>query len=89
MLIKDFKEYSRALQIATVAYNMVLHKATGFSPFQLLYGRDTLMPDKLPFTEYKSNEDYEQALNSHIETMIATNRKAMEKNQLYQDKTKR
>ena len=70
LLNKDFKEYLRALQVATAAYNMVLHEATGFSPFQLLYGRDALMPDKLPFTEYKSNEDYKQALSSHIETMI-------------------
>ena len=45
------------------------------------------MPEKIPFTTYDSNEDYEVALSSHIQNMLATNKQALVSNQQFQDST--
>ena len=87
--LDNHRDFSRALQIAVSAYWMVPHKPTGFSPFQLLYGRDPLMPEEILQTIFKSDEDYEIALSSHIQNMIELNQQAIKSNQQSQEKTKK
>ena len=69
--LKDYWNFTRALQVA--AYQMVSHKSTGFLPFQLLYNCDPLMPKEIIFTIYDSEKDYEVALSSYIQNILATN----------------
>jgi len=87
--LNNQRDFTRALQIAVAAYCMVPHRATGFSPFQLLYGCDLLMPEELPFTTYNSDEDYEIVLSTHIEKMLKTIQQAMLNNQNTQKKTRK
>ena len=49
---------------------MVPHRATGFSPFVLLYGLEAITPYEIPFTRYALEELYQDALSSHIEKMF-------------------
>ena len=64
---------------------MVPHKSTGFSPFQLLYSFDPLMPKEILFTTYDSEENYKVTLSSHIQNILATNQQALINNQQFQD----
>ena len=60
----------RNLNIAVSAYCMVPHRATGFSPFVLLYGCEAVTPYEILFTRYALEEQYQEALSSHIEKMF-------------------
>ena len=60
----------RNLNIAVSAYWIVPHRATGFSPFVLLYGCEAVTPYELPFTRYELEEQYQEALSSHIRKMF-------------------
>ena len=55
----------RNLNIAVSAYWMVPHRATGFSPFVLLYGCEAITPYEILFTRYASEKQYQDALSSH------------------------
>ena len=70
-------DYSHALQVAVSSYKMVPHPSIGFSPFYLMYGCEPLIPDKISFTTYLSDEDYEVTLISHIQDMIELNQSAL------------
>ena len=48
----------RNLNIAMSAYCMVPHRATGFSPFVLLYGHEAVAPYEILFTRYALEEQY-------------------------------
>ena len=64
------------LNIAASAYCMVPHCATGFSPFVLLYGCEAVTPYEVLFTRYDSEEQYQNALSSHIKKMFKIHKKA-------------
>ena len=66
----------RNLNIAKRAYCMVIHRATGFSPFVLIYGCEAVTPYEIPFTRYNSEEQYQEALSSHIEKMFEIHQEA-------------
>ena len=67
---------------------MVPHRATGFSPFVLLYGREAVTPYEIPFTRYDSEEQYQEALSSHIEKMLEIHQGAFLLNRRYQVRMK-
>ena len=78
------------LNIAVGAYFMVPNCATGFSPFVLLYGCEAVTPYEVPFTWSASEEQYQDALSSHIEKMFEIHKGAFfskHKNQLKIKKT--
>ena len=58
------------LNIAMSAYYIVLHRATGFSPFLLLYDCEAVTPYKILFTSYALEEQYQDYLSSHIKKMF-------------------
>ena len=64
----------RNLNVAVSAYRMVPHRATGFSPFVLLYGCEAITPYEIPFTRYDSEEQYQDALSSHIKKCLNSTR---------------
>lgn len=49
---------------------MVPHRATGFSPFVLLYGFEVVTQYEILFTKYAVEEQYQEALSSHIEKCL-------------------
>ena len=78
----------RNLNIAVSAYCMVPHRATGFSPFMLLYGCKAVTPYKIPFTRYTLEEQYQEALSSHTKKMFKICQGAYLSNRRYQIKMK-
>ena len=78
----------RNLNVAVSAYRMVPHRATGFLPFVLLYGREASMSYEIPFTWYDSEEQYQDALSSHIEKMFEIHKRVFFSNRKYQMKMK-
>ena len=54
-----------------------------------MYGHEPLMPDKISFTLYLSDEDYEVALSSHIQDMMELNQSALQNNQQVHSITKK
>ena len=73
----------RNLNLAVSAYCMVLNCATGFSPFVLLNGREAVTLYEVPFTRYTSEEQYQDALSSHIEKMFEIHKGAFFSNRKY------
>lgn len=67
---------------------MVPHRATGFSPFVLLYGCEAITPYEIPFTRYTSEELYQDALSSNIKKMFEIHTGAFLSNRRYQLKMK-
>ena len=67
---------------------MFPHRATGFSPFVLLYGCEAVTPYEIPFTRYNSEEQYQEALSSHIKKMFEIHQGAFLSNRQYQVKMK-
>ena len=67
---------------------MVPHRATGFSPFVLLYCCEAITPYEIPFTRYTLEELYQDALSSHIEKMFEIHKGALLLNRRYQLKMK-
>ena len=83
--VKKYQGFNlqRNLNIAVSAYWMVPHRATGFSPFVLLYGCEAVMPYEIPFTRYDSEEQYQEALSSHIKKMFEIHQGAFFSNRRY------
>ena len=78
----------RNLNIAVSAYCIVPHRATGFSPFVLHYGHEAVTPYEIPFTRYNSEEQYQEALSSHIKKIFEIHQGAFLSNRRYQVKMK-
>ena len=67
---------------------MVPHCATDFLPFVLLYGCEAIRPFEIPFTWYDSEEQYQDALSSHVEKMFELRKRVFFTNRKYQMKMK-
>ena len=78
----------RNFNIARSANCMVPHRNTGFSPFVLLYGCEAVTPYEIPFTRYTLEEQYHEALSSHIKKMFEIHHGAFFSNRRYQVKMK-
>ena len=57
------KEWDRHLQACAFAYRCSVNRSTGYSPYQLMYGREPVLPmdltlDMLPQTNYDTEESY-------------------------------
>ena len=79
----------RNLNIAVSAYWMVLHRATGFLPFVLLYGCEAITPYGILFTRYASKEQYQYTLSSQILKMFELHQGAFLSKRRYQMKMKK
>ena len=77
MQLDNHCNFSKAMQIAIAAYQMVSNQSIGFSLFYLLYRCKPLMLKEIHFTKYNSDEDYKVAVSSHIEHMISINEQAI------------
>ena len=78
----------RNLNIAVSAYCIVPYRATGFSPFVLLYGHEAVTAYVILFTRYTSERQYQEALISHNEKMFEIRQGAFLSNRRYQVKMK-
>ena len=57
------KEWDEYIDAILLAYRTMKHEATGFTPFQLLYGRQAKLPVDLKITTYKKTPvNYDEAL---------------------------
>ena len=67
---------------------MAPHRATKYSPFVLLCGCEAVTPYEIPFTRYALEEQYQEALSSHIKKMFKFHQGAFLPNRRYQVKMK-
>ena len=86
--IGNHMNWRKALWIAVAGYRMVPHRGTGFSPFMMLYGREAGLPEEIGLVEYETYENYEEAVQSHVENLLEIHRIANYTNQVYWNKTK-
>ena len=57
------KQWDEYLDSVLLAYRTMKHETTGFTPFQLIYGRQAKLPVELKVVTFKDlSESYEQAL---------------------------
>ena len=61
---------------------------TGFLPFKLLYGREGLVPDEISHVEFSREDDYNLAVENHIEQLVETHNQAMSNDRNYHEKMK-
>ena len=73
----------RNLNIAVSAYWMVPHRATGFSPFVLLFCCEAITPYEILFTKYTLEEKYQDTLSSHILKIFEPHQVAFLSNKRY------
>ena len=78
----------RCLGMAVAAIRMVPSRATGFLPFKLLYGREGLVPDEISHVEFSTEDDYNLAVENHIEQLVETHNQAMSNDRSYHEKMK-
>src|SRR2546430_10875123 len=63
LLTDKEKEWDEYINATLLAYRTIKHEATGFTPFQLLYGRQAKLPVDLKITTYqKTLINYDEAL---------------------------
>ena len=63
LLTDKEKEWDEYIDAVLLAYRTMKHEATGFTPFQLLYGRQAKLPVDLKITIYqKTPINYDEAL---------------------------
>ena len=84
----DWLSVVRCLGMAVAAIRMVPSRATGFLPFKLLYGREGLVPDEISHVEFSTEDDYNLAVENHIEQLVETHNQAMSNDRNYHEKMK-
>lgn len=67
---------------------MVPSRATGFSPFKMLYGQESMVPNEFSHIEFKTEKDYNLAAENHIEQMVKIHNPEMSNDRAYYKKIK-
>ena len=49
---------------------MVPHKSSRLSPFLMMHGRETIIPEEVNYIKFRKVEYYEAAVKSHIKNII-------------------
>jgi len=71
LLTDKEKEWDEYIDAVLLAYRTMKHEATGFTPFQLLYGRQAKLPVDLKITTYqKTPVNYDEALTRRAYEII-------------------
>jgi len=71
LLTDKEKEWDEYIDAVLLAYRTMKHEATGFTPFQLLYGRQAKLPIDLKITTYqKTPINYDEALTKRTYEII-------------------
>jgi len=68
---EDQTNWDEWVPFATYVYNTTVHSATGFTPFELQFGRQSTLPSALkkpPETQY-NDDDYVSELRSRLQTV--------------------
>ena len=73
------------LGLAAMAYRLMPHGTTGFSPFRMLYGREATTSTEVGQTSYIPNVSYKHAVELHAQKMDALFRSARTKAQAARD----
>ena len=81
-------DWKRAIKISVLAYQMIPHCAIGVSLFLMLYGREPMLPQEVPFVKFDSPIDYNLAVKNHIPEIICIHDLVMAKNIQYKGKMK-
>lgn len=50
---------------AVMAYRLMPHSTTGFSPFKMIYGREALLSDEVGLSQFQNWESCEEAVEAH------------------------
>ena len=59
---------------------MFPHRAMRYSPFKMLYRREAIWSEELPYIIYNCDETYHEAVGNHIIKRIKINEAAIKKN---------
>jgi hypothetical protein len=68
---EDQTNWDEWVPFATYMYNTTVHSATGFTPFELLFGRSSVLPSALkkPPEPHYNYDDYVSELRSRLQTV--------------------
>ena len=66
LVSKEGKNWDRLLPYVLFAYREVPQSTTGFSPFELLYGREVRGPLDVLREEWEANKKSDESVLSHI-----------------------
>ena len=58
--------WKKAIFVAVSAYRIVPHRATGFSPFMMIYGQESILPQEIDQIHFILAGSYEEALVRHM-----------------------
>ena len=64
--VEDGKDWDRLVPYVLFAYREVPHESTGFSPFELMYGRDVRGPLDVLREHWDSDTKSEESAVSHV-----------------------
>ena len=53
------------LAYAVMAYHIMSHRTTGYSPFKMLYSREALLSKEVDLLTYTEWDSYQEAVESH------------------------
>lgn len=94
---KDKSRWKEFVKPLVHAYNCTKHESTGFSPYELMFGRQPRLPLDLVFglpresNQQTSHSEYVQQLKSHLresyEVSVRNMQKLAERNKVYFDKS--
>jgi hypothetical protein len=86
--LSNEKEWDESIEAVLLAYRTKKHESTGFTPFQLIYGRQATLPIELKISTYKEEEM--EALLKRTKEIIENNDslRAQQRIKLLQEKRK-